>query len=72
MTYFTEYKQRYIQGPVHIGCLHKSFGSERYVKFFRDTLFEPLTLWYLRPTIIHKISKTNSSFHVKQGTTGKV
>ena len=27
---------------------------------------------YLQPKIAHKISETNSSFHVKQRTTGKV
>ena len=32
----------------------------------------PHISYYLEPTIIHKIVATNSSFHVKQRTTGKV
>ena len=35
-------------------------------------LFAVVLVWILQVTIIHKVLETNSSFHVKEGTTGKV
>ena len=35
-------------------------------------LFAVVLVWILQVTIIHKVLETNSSFHVKERTTGKV
>ena len=35
-------------------------------------LFAVVLVWILHITIIHKVLETNSSFHVKERTTGKV
>ena len=35
-------------------------------------LFAVILVWILQVTIIHKVLETNSSFHVKERTTGKV
>ena len=35
-------------------------------------LFAVVLVWILQVTIIHKVLETNSSFHVKECTTGKV
>ena len=35
-------------------------------------LFAVVLVWILHVTIIHKVLETNSSFHVKERTTGKV
>ena len=35
-------------------------------------LFAVVLVWILQGTIIHKVLETNSSFHVKERTTGKV
>ena len=35
-------------------------------------LFAVVLVWILQFTIIHKVLETNSSFHVKERTTGKV
>ena len=34
--------------------------------------FAVVLVWILQVTIIHKVLETNSSFHVKERTTGKV
>ena len=34
--------------------------------------FAVVLVWILHITIIHKVLETNSSFHVKERTTGKV
>ena len=35
-------------------------------------LFAVVLVWILQVTTIHKVLETNSSFHVKERTTGKV